>query len=125
MLMTLSCAVIRPTFLLVDVVATYQDKRRIGRGGINLLHGTGFICMYVLAPEKFVAYALFMNKSQRFMACLLSVLLDSCGVLALIVGISTGELTVALGIGYAATAFGFAFAIGVVVCEKCCMREPR
>ena len=56
---------------------------------------------------------------------LLSVLLDSCGVLALIVGISTGELTVALGIGYAATALGFAFAIGVVVCEKCCMREPR
>ena len=47
----------------------------------------------------------------------MSLLLDLCGILALVVGITTGEITFALGIGYSATAIGGVFAISVVACE--------
>ena len=48
----------------------------------------------------------------------MSMLLDLCGILALVVGIATGEITFALGIGYSATAIGGVFAISVVVCDR-------
>lgn len=55
LLSTLICMFLRPTFLLVDPMASYYDATRAGRGGVNLQSGSGFLAMYVLAPEKFVA----------------------------------------------------------------------
>ena len=115
---TCLCIISRPSFLLVDPTASYKDRSRIGRGGINLESGQGFLAMYILAPEKFVTYALFKDKGKRFIACVISVLLDLCGVVALFEGVMTGELTFALGIGYGATAAGGTFALGLFACEK-------
>ena len=50
-LMVLACTCVNPAFLLVDVGATVRDG-----GGFG---GYTFLFMYVVAPEKFVAFALF------------------------------------------------------------------
>lgn len=68
-------------------------------------------------PSSF-ADAIFQRERKRGFALAMSLLLDLCGVLALVVGISTGEITFALGIGYSATAIGGVFAISVVVCDR-------
>ena len=79
-------------FLLVDVDATVR-----GTTGDPIFHGYPFLFMYVIAPEKFVAFALFregvLDKQGLGAAALLGgALLDLCGVAALGAGVGAGNL---------------------------------
>ena len=86
-------------FLLVDVDATVR-----GTTGDPIFHGYPFLFMYVIAPEKFVAFALFF-KGGLDIECLGAVawlggaLLDLCGVAALGAGVGAGNLPPALAAG--------------------------
>jgi hypothetical protein len=89
---------VQPAFLLVDVVATFkEDPRWLIR-----------IVLYVLTPEKFVLRSL-----QRYMSNITSILLllglaliDSVGIAALVVALTSGHHPAALLIGYAITTAG-------------------
>jgi hypothetical protein len=54
LLFVVACAWVNPAFLLVDVAASVRDEGARGEQG-----GNTFLAMYVLAPEKYVATALF------------------------------------------------------------------
>ena len=82
--------------------------------------GYGFLAMYVLAPEKFVAFAAFTpggldNDVLAPLIALGGLLLDLCGVGALVAGLAGGVLPAALAVGYAATALGGLCTIGFVL----------
>ena len=73
--------------------------------------GYGFLALYVLAPEKFVAMAAFDlggldNGNLWALSWFGGLLLDLCGVGALVAGLAGGVLPAALAVGYAATALG-------------------
>ena len=92
----LVCTWVNSAFLLVDVGASVRDTG--GEGGYTSLF------MYVIAPEKFVAFALFF-KGGLDIECLGAVawlggaLLDLCGVAALGAGVGAGNLPPALAAG--------------------------
>eukprot|EP01046_Picozoa_sp_COSAG06_P025072 COSAG06_NODE_2085_length_7634_cov_6.358593_3_plen_618_part_00 len=109
---TLACVYYNPAFLLVDVATTVRQQSHPIEKLIPVL-------MYVLAPEKFVAFSLFgrggaatLDSSNDLIAFLtviygfVSTALDMCGVAALVAGLASGKLPLALGIGYAVTALG-------------------
>ena len=73
--------------------------------------GYGFLALYVLAPEKFVAMAALDeggldDEDLSGLIFFGGVLLDLCGVGALVAMLAGGELIAALAVGYAATALG-------------------
>ena len=95
----------------------------------------------VLAPEKFVAFAAFgpdqgrtrrlepinkgglRNYNLFYLSLFGGVLLDLCGVGALVAMLAGGVLFAALAVGYAATALGGLCLIGLFIpgfCEHCC-----
>ena len=82
--------------------------------------GYFFLAWYVLAPEKFVALAAFEkgglgNGVLAVLTVLGGLLLDLCGVGALVAGLAGGVLPAALAVGYAATALGGLCTIGVLI----------
>ena len=99
-----------PSFLLVDVAATVRDT-----GFESFYCGYGFLALYVLAPEKFVAMAAFGRGDMFALSVAGGVLLDLCGVGALVAGLAGGVLPAALAVGYAATALGGLCAIGLFI----------
>lgn len=138
-LMVLVCVRINPAFLLVDVGATVQQTKsefadavkashgskppKFSPGGLEM-HGYGFLFMYVLAPEKFVMFALLFggglatNKSLGALtpACVFGLtVLDLCGLGALGAGIGVGDLPAALAVGYSVTTLGALWMVGLVV----------
>ena len=111
--MTLVALCANPSFLLVDVAASVRDDT-------GVLGGYGFLALYVLAPEKFVARAAFgMGGLGKDGLIALSVvggpLLDLCGVGALVAMLAGGELIAALAVGYIATALGGLWFIGLFI----------
>ena len=93
-------------------------------GGLNAWGGYGFLALYVLAPEKFVAFAAFEkggldNDALVGLSFLGGPLLDLCGVGALVAGLAGGVLPAALAVGYAATALGGLCFIGVNILDSC------
>ena len=106
-LMVVACTWVNPTFLLVDVGASVRF------GGTDAFDGGyGFLAMYVVAPEKFVAFALFGDGG--ILATFGGALLDLCGLGALGAGLAAGSLPLALAIGYSVFALGAMFMIGVL-----------
>ena len=94
-------------------------------GSDSTERGYGFLALYVLAPEKFVAMAAFLHggldkQGLRVRIVLGGPLLDLCGVGALVAGLAGGVLPAALAVGYAATALGGLCAIGLLISEFCC-----
>eukprot|EP01047_Picozoa_sp_COSAG01_P011795 COSAG01_NODE_520_length_16006_cov_6.454077_3_plen_488_part_00 len=130
LLNTLVALYANPAFLLVDVGASVRDTAGHGLAGRS---GYGFLAMYVLAPEKFVALAAYSKggldwECVTFLALLGGVLLDLCGVGALIAGLAAGSLPGALAVGYAATALAFLcfIGLGVASCVEagaCCCQK--
>jgi hypothetical protein len=105
LLTTLVALYANPAFLLVDVGASVRD---VTAGGVGS-SGYGFLALYVLAPEKFVACAAYGNGGLGWMCMMIlallgGALLDLCSVGALIAGLAAGNLLPgALAVGYAAT----------------------
>ena len=103
LLSLVACACVNPAFLLVDVGASVRDDRGLGKRGRYT-----FLFAYVIAPEKFVATALFReggldSNGLMSVAMLVGVLLDLCGVAALGAGVGAGNLPPALAVGYSVT----------------------
>ena len=92
-------------------------------GSDPFYRGHGFLALYVLAPEKFVAFAAFDmggldNDDLAERIVFGGVLLDLCGVGALVAGLAGGVLPAALAVGYAATALGGLCFIGLFIFEN-------
>jgi hypothetical protein len=115
---TLACLYVNPAFLLVDVGASVRDSKA-KRG----LKGPMFLVMYVLAPEKFVAIALFgwgaTGWKQRLgtVCMFVSPVLDLCGLGALGAGLASHELPPALAVAYVVTSIGAISMVGFVAVE--------
>ena len=110
LLSVLACTVVNPAFLLVDVGASVRDIT-VDDVHLDVDGGYSFLFMYVVAPEKFVAAALFgeggLDIEDLYMAALFGgALLDLCGLAALGAGLSAGSLPAALAVGYSVTALG-------------------
>ena len=123
LLTVLACLYINPAFLLVDVRASVSDTGgRIREDA--LFRGSLFLDLYVLAPEKFVAFAAFgeggLDHWVLALAVLGGALLDLCGLAALGAGLGAGQgkLPPALAVGYCVTAL----AAG---CLECSTRGRR
>ena len=134
---TFLCLYANPAYLLVDVWASVRDQ---ADGGAN--SGVGFLLTYTLAPEKFVFMAalgkgglsvagfkalagLHLTDIYQdggigsFVGVTLLLLLDLCGVCALVVGLaSPAGLPHALGVGYCATALGSVCLLLLTCCAK-------
>ena len=113
-----ACAWVNPAFLLVDVAASVRDEEARGFEG-----GYLFLAMYVVAPEKYVGFALFdqggLDKGSlgSIVVGLLGPLLDLCGLGALGAGLGAGGLPPALAVGYTITALGALFIAWCFVVE--------
>jgi hypothetical protein len=111
-----------PAFLLVNIGASVRDE---GDGDFTK-KGYAFLALYVLAPEKVVAFAAFdqggYDNDILFYALPLGgILLDLCGVAALVAGLlSPAGLIPALAVGYGATALGGLCFIVLWVHDFCC-----
>ena len=84
--------------------------------------GYTFLAMYVVAPEKYVGFALFRkggldNGGLVAVVLLLGPLLDLCGLGALGAGLGAGGLAPALAVGYSVTALGALFVAWIWVVE--------
>eukprot|EP01043_Picozoa_sp_COSAG02_P025508 COSAG02_NODE_1436_length_12609_cov_1282.385292_6_plen_738_part_00 len=96
---------VKPAFLLVNVRATVQD-RETPRVHVR---GYGFLAMYVLCPEKFVACALFgtvamdVGNGLGVLCCAWWFLLDLSGLGAFVYGRTSGNMPPALAVGYLVT----------------------
>lgn len=118
-----------PIGMLVDVGASYRDTEGIegkyngysitqGYTQGNATRGNTFLAMYVIAPEKFLALALF-DKGGLDNQCLLNLvllvgaLLDLCALADVGAGIGAGNLPAALKVGYSVTVLG-ALSVGCV-----------
>jgi len=114
-LSTCVCLWTNPAFLLVDIGATVRSDQRVGSNPAG--SGYPFLLLYVVAPEKFVAMALFGWENEdkipllgvpRVLAGMLysqgCLLLDVCSVGALVAGLVSARLPAGLAIGYTATA---------------------
>ena len=118
LLSVLVCTWVNPAYLLVDVGASVRDPDIASNEGSRrrLEGGYIFLAAYVLAPEKFIAGALFMegglNNGVIGVALLGGALLDLCGVGALGAGLGSGNLPPALAVGYCVTALGALVVLG-------------
>eukprot|EP01045_Picozoa_sp_COSAG04_P028832 COSAG04_NODE_4580_length_2005_cov_2.719307_1_plen_386_part_00 len=114
LLTVLVCVVVNPAFLLVDVGASVHDT-----SGENEQRGYGFLALYVLAPEKFVALAADRGDESNLFLCALlgGALLDLCGVAALGAGLGAGSLPPALAVGYSVTALAAVCFIGILATD--------
>ncbi len=117
LLAVVACAWVNPAFLLVDVAASVRGPSHDGLEG-----GYAFLAMYVLAPEKYVALALFGKGGLDSclvipVVILLGPLLDLCGLGALGAGLGAGGLPPALAVGYTVTALGALFMAWMFVVE--------
>ena len=115
-LSTCVCLWTNPAFLLVDIGATVRSDEEVHENPAG--NGYPFLLLYVVAPEKFVAMALFgwgNHDEIPLLGCgdrawaggLYSVgclLLDVCSVGALVAGLVSARLPAGLAIGYTATA---------------------
>ena len=114
-LSTCVCLWTNPAFLLVDIGATVRSDEQVP--GNPAGSGYPFLLLYVVAPEKFVAMALFgwgnsddiplLGVSRDGAGIFYSVgclLLDVCSVGALVAGLVSARLPAGLAIGYTATA---------------------
>ena len=103
LLSVLACTWVNPAFLLVDVGASVRDTE-----AASVECGYSFLALYVLAPEKFVAMALFDHRGlgpDLWKDPIYGLaLLDLCGLGALGAGLGSGSLPPALAVGYSATA---------------------
>lgn len=123
-LSTLACCWANPAFLLVDVSASVRlgEHARDYEWRDPLWSGYPFLCMYVLAPEKYVGLSLASDGGLGMVgrnrgACggcslilavalgVTSSMLDLCGVVALISGWRSGSLPLPLAVGYSVTTF--------------------
>jgi hypothetical protein len=69
--------------------------------------GRSFLLLYVLSPEKYVAFALLAHRETLQKVVVFGgILLDLCGVGALGAGIGNGVLPLPLAIGYSVSAVG-------------------
>ena len=68
--------------------------------------------MYIVAPDKYLIAALLDGNLMHPVLGFL-VLLDLCGICGLGAGVGIGSLPVALAVGYAVSACGAVFAMGV------------
>ena len=124
-LSTCVCLWTNPAFLLVDIGATVRSDEMVTRNPAG--SGYPFLLLYVVAPEKFVAMALFgwqdgeipllgvprANAGMLYsLGCLL---LDVCSVGALVAGLVSARLPAGLAIGYTATAVAMLSFLGGVV----------
>ena len=112
-----ACAWVNPAFLLVDVAASVRNE---GSGDIE--GGYAFLAMYVVAPEKYVAWALvgsggLNNEDLNTVVIILGPLLDLCGLGALGAGLGAGGLPPALAVGYTVTALGALWMAWILVVE--------
>jgi hypothetical protein len=86
-----------------------------------LFRGYTFLALYVLAPEKLAAFAAFGGGGSRsnglvFLLWVGGILLDLCGVAALVAGLaSPAGLAPALAVGYGAAALGGLCFTGVFI----------
>jgi|EP01047_Picozoa_sp_COSAG01_P054580 hypothetical protein len=97
LLLTWTCLFKNPAFLLLSVRATVSTRARTFDSGLN------FVGLYILAPEKFVAWSIVgtMKPSAALPICFGSMfLLDLCGVGALSAGLASGYIPPALAVGY-------------------------
>ena len=121
LLSMLACVRLNPAFLLVDVFASVQDSQsKEVLGGI--LGGRSFLAMYVIAPEKFVAVALFGDGGLEsvilsLMAVFGGTVFDACGVMALGAGLGAGNLSPALLVGYSITTLGALWVVGILLVD--------
>jgi hypothetical protein len=123
----LICTAVNPSFLLINIHASYKDTTFFGSRSDALTcaySGWMFLMMYVLSPERFVAIVMFhlcdtsregegegegcattivSNVKRCYMY--VGVLLDLCGVGALGAGLGARNLPSALAVGYTAAAF--------------------
>ena len=104
LLSVLACTWVNPAFLIIDVGATVRDTE----AQADVKGGYLFLAMYVIAPEKFVAFALFGEGGLGMggwenLALYGGALLDLCGLAALGEGLRVDNLPPALLVGYAAT----------------------
>jgi hypothetical protein len=138
-MLVLLCVYVNPAFLLVDVAATVKQTKGEFDEAVKAsnakffspkgleMHGYGFLLMYVLAPEKFVAFALLLsgglaaNKSLGALtpACVFGLAaLDLCGMGALGAGLGAKNLPVSLGVGYSITTLGALWTVGLVIANE-------
>ena len=87
----------KPTFLLVDMIAMWNNEQRN-------------FWMFVLAPEKFVFEAVIdIPNCTREILLIVLVLLDVCGIAALISACITGSMFPPLMVGYSVTCIAFLY----------------
>eukprot|EP01046_Picozoa_sp_COSAG06_P029357 COSAG06_NODE_2714_length_6403_cov_23.366593_4_plen_542_part_00 len=114
LLAIVACVAVNPAFLLVDVGASFRDQ------GVN--GGSSFLYCYVLAPEKYMAFALLgeggLDRRRLSFIVVANVvpLLDLCGVGALGAGIGAGGMPPELAVGYIATVLGLLYVPFSSVC---------
>jgi hypothetical protein len=110
LLCTILCVLCNPAFLVVDVQASIADEKATSIAP-EWEYGPSFLALYVLAPEKFVAFALFGKQgfNVRWLGNLIvvvSIILDLCAVGALGAGLGSDVLPLPLAIGYIVSALG-------------------
>ena len=115
LLCVLMCTLVKPEFLLVDIVETVRDKA----------YGFFFLAVYVIAPEKFVTYAFLIDDAKEsttaFMhsGILCGMVLDLCAVMAFAAALGAGNVPPALLVGYMVTSLGMLLVI-VTLLVTCC-----
>ena len=122
-MLTVIAIFVNPVYLLVDLRETWtKDTRSVGwvHGGGNTdkskeWYRRFFNCgVYVLAPEKYVALALFMNDKSRVGQCFVFFVLpvlDMAGAVAIVWAIMANRVYWPLMIGYIITTIGGVFLI--------------
>ena len=116
--------VTKPEFLLVGIVETVRDE----------YYGFPFLAVsYIMAPEKFVAYALLVDDAkestrefmQKWILC--GMVLDLCTVMAFAAALGAGNAPPALLVGYMVTSLGMLLVIATILvtccaayCATCC-----
>jgi hypothetical protein len=135
-LCVLLCTCVNPAYLLVDICASVgKQADHYGRGYAHPERGCTFLAMYVLAPDKFVAMALFGYDHAGFagLFAFCSSLLDLCALAALGSGIGEEDgLPLELVVAYSVAALGPLFVAGTLVAVRvtghpgsCCRGEAR
>ena len=115
---TVGVALIQPSFLLVDVVASWNGAGGyFGSGPVNVV-------LYVLAPEKTVFAALF-NSPKIHGTCwkdvifiigtLGTILTDLCAIGALAAALHSGVTPPALMVGYGMTTLAAVTVVGGII----------
>ena len=100
-------AVLQPAYLMISLRATLKAYQR---RNVGLMHAL----VYIAAPEKVVAVALFGRTAFVTQSILAVVALDSAAVVALLNGFLKGGVPLPLALGYVITAVGGIAAIGML-----------